>query len=306
MTVSAVRRRRSAFAAGLATIAMALGFTAIPAEAAPPPQADYVALGDSYTAGTGAGAAYRPAGVACWQSQPGYVDVVGKTGRVNLVAIAACHGAVLSTLSPAYDQVIITPTVEQQLNGLVFAQKISPDTELVSITAGANDLGFSSVLGACALFNEQVCAGAVGQATSPTALGMLGAGLVQTYAAIHTVAPNARIAVMGYPRLFDPASPFAPIPAANQELMNQGTAAVNATIAAAASTANSLHQVNAQFVDVTAAFTGHAVNSTDPWIVLDPAQPTADYNFHPNKAGHSLGYAATLMTAVKPAQLVRR
>jgi lysophospholipase L1-like esterase len=287
-------------------MAMAFGFTAIPAEAAPPPQVDYVALGDSYTAGTGAGAAYRPAGVACWQSQPGYVDDVGKTGRVNLVANAACHGAVLTTASPAYDTAIITPTVDQQLTGLIFAQKISPATELVSITAGANDLGFASVLGACALFNEQVCAGAVGQATSPTALGMLGAELVQTYAAIHAVAPNARIAVMGYPRLFDPASPFAPIPAANQQLMNQGTATVNATIAAAASMANTLHQVNAQYVDVTAAFAGHAVNSTDPWIVLDPAQPTADYNFHPNKAGHSLGYAATLMTAVKPAQLVRR
>lgn len=305
MTASAVRRRRSAFAAGLA-IAMALGFAAIPAEAAPQAKTDYVALGDSYTAGTGAGAAYRPDGVACWQSTPGYVNVVGRTGRVNPVANAACHGAVLSTLSPAYDHVIFTPTVEQQLAGLVFSQKISPDTELVSITAGANDLGFSLVLGGCAASIEPVCAGYIGQATSPTALGMLSTGLVQTYAAIHAVAPNAKIAVMGYPLLFEPTSQVAPIPATNQVLMNQATVTVNATIASAVIAANTAHHVNAQYVDVTAVFTGHAVNSEVPWLVLDAAQPTPDYNFHPNKAGHSQGYAAALMSAVKPAQLARQ
>jgi lysophospholipase L1-like esterase len=286
-------------------MAMAMGLTAIPAEAASPPPVDYVALGDSYTAGTGAGEPYRPPGVDCWQSRRGYVDIVGQTGRVNLVANAACHGAVLSQASPTWDPVIYTPTVQEQLGGLVLAGKISAGTELVSITAGANDLGFSFVLGACSVSSEQVCAGAIDQATSSTALSFLTASLVQTYASIHAAAPNAKIAVMGYPLLFDPASSFAPIPPAHQQLMNQATVAVNATIASAADIANGLYQANAQYVDVTARFAGHASNSVAPWIVLDTARPTADYNFHPNRAGHSLGYAAALMTAVKPAQLVR-
>lgn len=305
MTNPTGRRRLPAFAAGLATLAMALGFTAVPADAAPPPRVDYVALGDSYTAGTGAGAAERPEGVDCWQSHPGYVDVVGKTGRVNLVANAACHGAVLSTSSPFYDPIIYTPTIEEQLAGLVASGLLSADTELVSITAGANDLGFSYVLGACSISTE-ACTAALGQTTSAGSLQALQAALVQTYAAIHAIAPNATIAVMGYPLLFDPTSPIAPIPAANQVLINQATLVLNATLAEAVETANLLYQANAIYVDVTARFAGHEVNSADPWLVLDLTDPTADYNFHPNRAGHSLGYAAALMGAVKPAKLSRQ
>ena len=48
-----LRRRRTALAAGLATVAMAAGLAAVPAQAAD--RTRYVALGDSYAAGLGAG-----------------------------------------------------------------------------------------------------------------------------------------------------------------------------------------------------------------------------------------------------------
>ncbi|MDQ0663088.1 lysophospholipase L1-like esterase [Arthrobacter ulcerisalmonis] len=305
MGIAALRRRIPAFAGGLASLVMASGLAALPAEAAPAAKVDYVALGDSYTAGTGAGAAERPAGVDCWQSHPGYVDVVGKTGRVNLVANAACHGAVLSAASPTYDPVIYTPTVQEQLLFLRNTGALSSGTELVSITAGANDLGFAYVLGVCAFSEETTCEAAVSQATSQGALTSLTAGLVQTYSAIHAAAPDARIAAPGYPLLFEPTSQFAPIPTANQVLMNQATLKVNATIARAVSTANSLYGANAQYIDVTGSFSGHAANSLDPWLQLNLNNFAADYNFHPNKEGHR-AYASALLEAVKPAQLVTR
>ncbi|MDQ0767830.1 lysophospholipase L1-like esterase [Pseudarthrobacter defluvii] len=260
-----------------------------------------MALGDSYTAGTGAGAEERPAGLSCWESHPGYVDLVAKTGRVDLVGNAACHGAVLSTASPTYDSVIHTPTVREQLLGLVGEGKLGPDTELVSITAGANDLGFSGVLGVCALYGETACQAAVAQATSPAALASLTAGLVQTYSAIHQAAPNARIVVLGYPMLFDPSSSFAPIPVANQVLINGATLAVNATISGAVATANGLYGTNARYVDVVSRFAGHAANSLDPWLQLDPNNFAADYNFHPNAAGHR-AYASAVMGSISSAQ----
>ncbi len=130
------RRRHAGFAAGLASLAMALGFTALPADAAPS-RIDYVALGDSYPAGTGAGAAERPPGLDCWQSHPGYVDFLRRTRDVRLRANAACHGAVLSELSPTYDREIYTPTVREQIEFLVRSRALSPETELVTITAGA-------------------------------------------------------------------------------------------------------------------------------------------------------------------------
>jgi lysophospholipase L1-like esterase len=299
-----LRRRHSAFAAGLATLAMALGFTALPAEAAPREQVDYVALGDSYTAGTGSDAAKRPYGVDCWQSHPGYVDVVAKAPSVNLVANAACHGAVLSKLSPTYDRAIYTPTVHEQIRSLVTMKALSRKTELVSITAGANDLGFARVLGVCAVSDETACRAAVAAATSSKALAFLTASLIQTYGTIQVTAPNARIAVLGYPLLFAPTSPFAPIPQANQATMNLATLVVNRTIAEAVRKADAWPLTDIEYVDVTDEFLGHAVNSAEPWIQLSPTDFAADYNFHPNQAGHQ-AYASALLEAVKPAQLVR-
>ncbi len=295
MAPSVVRRRRSAFAAGLATMAMALGFTTVPAQAVPPPTVDYVALGDSYTAGTGAGPVNRPRGDDCWQSHPGYVDVISRTNRVDLVANAACHGALLVQPSPG------TTSVAEQLQGLVAAGQLSAETDLVTITAGANDLGFSSVLGACSVSSE-ACALALSQLNTAD-LEALHTTLVQTYVAIQSIAPNATIVVFGYPFIFDPSSEFAPLHPADQLKINQATLTLNRTIESAVLTATYLG-VHAVYVDVTERFAGHAVNSSDPWLVLNLRDPHADYTFHPNKAGHSLGYAAALLAVTAQSQLI--
>lgn len=310
MTNPAVRRRRPAFAAGLATLAMALGFTAIPADAAPPPKdVDYVAIGDSYTAGTGSlvgtgSELVFTTPLPCLQTHPfGYVDVVDAASPVNLVENAACHGAVLSKSSPRYDPVIIIPTVEEQIQSLIASGRLSSDTELVSLTAGANDAGVNAVIPACAASTEEVCKQAV--ASSITAMPSVGANLTRALAAIHRAAPNAKIVTLGYPRLFDPTSPAAIIPPANQTLVNQGTALLNATLATAVATSNVFYRANAQYIDVTARFRGHEVNSADPWIVLNTTDPADPRNFHPNKAGHQ-AYADALVAAVNLPALARR
>src|SRR6476620_1534055 len=77
MKRSAARRRYKAFASGLASMAIALGLAAIPAQAATPQRdVDYVALGDSYTAGTGADTSglFVPT-PPCTQTAGGYVDI---------------------------------------------------------------------------------------------------------------------------------------------------------------------------------------------------------------------------------------
>lgn len=304
MGIAPVRRRQSALAAGLAALAMALGFTAIPANAAPAPKIDYVALGDSYTAGTGAGAAERPASMDCWPSSGGYVDLVAKTGRIDLEANAACHGAVLFGLpapSPFYDFNLYTPSIDEQIKLLTSSGALSADTELVSITAGANDLGFAYVLGQCAFYGEGACRTAVAAVTSEGGLYLLTQNLIKTYSAIREAAPNATIVVLGYPLLFDTTDPYTtlPISITSQELINRATLTINTVIEAAADSAG------VKYVDVADEFAGHEVNSADPWLQLDPFNFTADYNFHPNHEGHR-AYASALLAAVKPGQLVRR
>ncbi|MEO5779008.1 MAG: SGNH/GDSL hydrolase family protein [Arthrobacter oryzae] len=300
MENSNTRRPRPALTGGLAALAMVLGLAAVPAGAAPPAKLAYVSVGDSYSAGTGAGVANNP-GSACWQSSPGYVDDVGRTGRVSLVANAACHGALLSggSATSVRNQIaaLATPTAGSPTPALNSA------TGLVSITAGANDVGVYQVLSVCATSSSAQCSAAV--ALSGAALPGLRAGLTATYLGLKQVAPNARIAVLGYPRLFDPANGFPVIPPTNQIILNQATDQLNASIAAAVG-ASRAAGVDAQFVDVTDRFAGHAANSRDPWLVLDQSNPTADYNFHPTSTGYDEGYKSAIMGSVKPAQLAKK
>ena len=300
MATHRARRRHLAFAGGLVALALTLGFTASPATAAPPPPVTYVALGDSYTAGTGAGGLYRPP-VACWQSHPGYVDDVAATGRVTLLDNLACHGAVLFPAGPFYDG--LTPSVFEQINSTA-GQSALHNAELVSITAGAVDAGSLLALQACSTPDAQLCEGTVNGIIAN--LPVVESGLEIIYQTIRASAPGATIAVLGYPRLFDPANGLPVIPPANQAQVNLAIDALNTTIAKAVADS----QTNAKFIDVTKKFLGHAANSADPWLVmvLAPVPPfdrLPDANFHPNAAGH-LAYAAALLSATKPAQLAKR
>ena len=66
------------------------------------------------------------------------------------------------------------------------------DAELVSITAGANDLGFAQIIGICATLSPMDCRNAVTAATSEASLGALTLALADTYKAIQAAAPAMR------------------------------------------------------------------------------------------------------------------
>jgi lysophospholipase L1-like esterase len=303
MEKALVRRRHSAFAAGLATVAMALGFTAIPADAAPPPpRVDLVAIGDSYTAGTGAGT--FPALTPCIQTPNGYVDLVGKTGRISLAANAACHGALLTQDSDIPHDPRI-PSVEQQIDFLITSGALTANTELVSVTAGANDVGVTGILVTCLTQLPQACLAAVQAAAA--IFPSMQADLVTAYRRIHDAAPNAEIVVPGYPRLVDPTIPFGQVDPAVLNAIDTAVDTLNSSIRAAVNASGT----GATFVDVRERFVGHEVNSSDPWIFFTAPTITSGgtlvfdpRNFHPTPAGHR-AYASALLAAVKPGQLVR-
>lgn len=309
MALLALRRRRGAFAAVLATTVLALG-AAAPATASPStPHVDYVALGDSYTAGTGAnfGIGAFPWTFPCIQTPGGYVDAVNSQPGVELAANGACHGALLNTVAQPGN----VPSVSDQISFLTATGKLTASTELVSLTAGANDISVNTVLFQCSTATEAACQAAVVGAVK--AMPGVAANLVRSLKAIRGAAPNARIVVLGYPRLFDPVGGTPIAPPANQALANKGTALLNATLAASVLTARAVYRVNTQYVDVTARFSGHAANNfAAPWIVfstvpvLDPfGNPIPDpRNFHPNAFGHA-AYAAALAEAVNLPALAR-
>ncbi|HJV97596.1 MAG TPA: SGNH/GDSL hydrolase family protein [Arthrobacter sp.] len=299
MTLPELRRRRPAFAAGLATLAMALGFTAIPADAAPPSaDVDLVAVGDSYTAGVGAGDYITPP--PCVQTNGGYVTYLEALAIVDDESTnAACSGALL--VNGPSD----IPSVMEQIAALDASETLSGRTELVTLTAGANDLDFTTPLAVCAQYTLDMCAQAVLAAQAK--LPGIQADLVEALAAIHQAAPRAKIVVSGYALLFDPEGGLTLMTPDAQRLVNAGTVALNGAIDQAVDAANVGAKANAQYVDVMDEFADHAINSISaaPWINFNPADPFAPQNFHPNAAGHE-AYADAITADVNLQALARR
>ena len=261
MTNPAVRRRRPAFAAGLAVMAMALGFTAIPADAAPPTRIDYVALGDSFAAGQGAAPYTDP---ACFVSRKGYPVIADNLRNVQLTTNAGCSGQVAADV--AADALAA----------------VDSGTEIVTVTVGGNDLGTTNVILACLPAPTPECGGALATVQTKLTDGSLAASLAGVVAAIRTKSLTAKIVFTGYPRLFAPDHPFAAV-------ANPLADALNGVIAGVASGTGS------QFVDVSGAFAAHGIGSAEPWINFSAAGVQDPANFHPNSQGYRQGYYASLV-----------
>jgi lysophospholipase L1-like esterase len=233
---------------------------------------NYVALGDSYSSGVGTGV-YDPASGSCARSPLSYPPLWASEHHPASFGFVACSGA----------------TTEDVLATQIPALQVS--TNLVTITIGGNDSGFGPVVGTCtAARDDQTCFAAV-DAAEAFERSVLPGRLARTYAAIRGAAPDARVVVLGYPRLFDLApscaDPLVPNLTRRKKL-NEGADMLNAVIEKTAS-----KQPGFSFTDVRGRFTGHGVCSPDPWI-NGPSVPPSVGPYHPNQAGYRLGYLDAL------------
>lgn len=222
----------------------------------------YVALGDSYSSGVGA-SPYDPASGACARSARSYAPLFAAEHRTSFT-FAACSGAKTADV------------LATQIGAL------NASTDLVTITIGGNDIGFSKVLGTCTLSStDSGCATAVDVAEA-SAVTVLSARLVHTYAAIRHAAPNARVTVLGYPRLFETTANCTEpgVPNLTRRIkLNQGDDLLNRV------TRTISHLFGFTFVDVRNAFAGHSLCSADPWIHT-PTVPTIIGPYHPTPTGY--------------------
>lgn len=222
----------------------------------------YVALGDSYAAGLGAGGA--PQGGACRRSPDAYPARAAASLPGLRLDTRACSGA----------------TTTDVLAGQVPA--VTPAARLVTVTAGGNDAGFASVMVGCAL---APCGPAVA-AAARLVRSLLPARLDALYRAVRARAPAARVLVLGYPRLFGPlwcpgAAGFSTM---ERGALNALADALDAVLAARAAAAG------VRYRSTIGAFAAHGVCSPDPWLHgLDPWHPS--WSFHPTRTGQARGYA---------------
>ena len=262
--MSHLSRAAGAFASLALVVPALAGSTA---SAAPAQPVDLDALGDSYASGFGV-----PPYEACGQSQAAPAVQLDGRKKIVLDDFVACAGATTTSL-----------VAGGQLEAL------DEDTDLVTLSIGGNDVGWSGAVAACLGGTDQQCAGVLALTTDRVANQLPGL-LGSVYAQISDAAPDAQVVVTGYPQLFSPEhGAFLAASLAEQHALNDGADLLNAVIAEAASA----HGFD--FVDVTQRFQGHGVNAPDPWI-LGPFDPGA---FHPDADGYET-YAAALTAAINP------
>lgn len=230
----------------------------------------YVALGDSYSSGVGAGN-YDSSSGSCKRSTKAYPALWAAANSPSSFAFVACSGARTGDV----------------LNNQISA--VTSSTALVSITVGGNDAGFASIMTTCVLQSESTCLNAVNQAVS-FAQNQLPALLDQVYTAIRARAPSAHVVVLGYSRLYKIGGGcWFGIGDTKRKALNGAADALNTTIAKRAADAGFT------FADIRPAFTGHEICSGAPW--LHSTTLPIDESYHPNASGQSQGYLPVFRAA---------
>ena len=254
---------------GSALVALLGPLLTQPAQAAAPV---YVALGDSYSSGTGT-RSYINDGTSCQRSTQAYPSLIA-AARGYALNFRACSGARIPD---------VTAT---QLSAL------STATTYVTISVGGNDAGFADVLTECALPGWLSNCGRAINGAQSYINNTLPGQLSTLYAAIRSRAPSAQVVVVGYPRIFmgEDCNAFTWFSPSEQSRLNQTADLMNSRTAAVAA-ANGF-----TFANPTNAFIGHAV-CDDPEYLNGLSYPISE-SYHPNTLGHSRGYTPVVSPAV--------
>ncbi|MEJ7833188.1 MAG: SGNH/GDSL hydrolase family protein [Nocardioides sp.] len=253
-------RWRLLTAIALASVATFLAPTPAAQAAAP----SYVALGDSYSSGTGT-RSYISDGTSCQRSTYAYPSLIAAQ-RGYALNFRACSGATIPDVT------------NTQLSAL------SGTTNYVTISVGGNDAGFGNVLTECAKpWWASDCNKAIDGAQS-FINNTLPGRLNTLYSSIRSRASTAKVVVVGYPRVFNgedcnAGTYFSP---AEETRLNQTADLLNGKLSAAAG-ARSF-----SFANPTSRFVGHAVCDSTEWL-NGLSSPTSE-SYHPNRLGHSSGY----------------
>ncbi|MGW0625024.1 SGNH/GDSL hydrolase family protein [Streptomyces sp. NPDC002758] len=255
------RSRLTAYViATLLAVSAALTGAAATAQAA---TGGYVALGDSYSSGVGAGS-YIDSSGSCDRSTKAYPYLWNAAHAPSSFAFNACSGAVT------------TDVINNQLGSL------SSSTALVSLTIGGNDAGFADVMTTCVTSSDSTCISRINTARSYISNTLPGR-LDSVYSAIRSKAPSARVVVLGYPRFYELSTTCIGLSDTKRAAINSASDLLNSTIAGRVAASGFV------FGDVRTTFTGHEICSGSSWLHsvnwLDIGE-----SYHPTATGHSSGY----------------
>ncbi|MGW8527784.1 MULTISPECIES: SGNH/GDSL hydrolase family protein [Nocardiopsidaceae] len=227
---------------------------------------NYVALGDSYSSGDGAGdydpATAEPGG--CWRSENAYPKVIGEefdfSGSLAFYACSTHKGE---------DMLGQIGTPESQI------ERVTENTSLVTLGIGGNDLGFTPVLRTCIvrmpLLESSVCVEQ--EEDLERRMDAFEETLAEVLGEIRDRAPDARVLVLGYPRLFpeEPPGMYYTLTVSDQVWLNSLAQRFNERIR------DGVYEVDGEvyggrrtgsveYVNTFSALNGYEVSAEESWL----------------------------------------
>ncbi len=240
----------------------------------PDTNSEYVALGSSFAAGLGLGLRVPGSPIVCQRSVNGYPQQLARMTGLSLTDMS-CSGATASHVLRG-GQVFLGPQIDA----------LGPDTRLVTMTAGGNDIAYVGDLTAMAYRRR---GGVVGflvgrfwngaQPAADRKFDQLLANLVATLVEIQRRAPQARVFMVTYPVILPPEGTCAGLGIGEDEakLMRQ------VGVRLAEVTREAAQEAGVTIVDMDQFSTGHDACGPVAWV--NGAAPEHGAPFHPTLAG---------------------
>jgi lysophospholipase L1-like esterase len=264
------------------------GTTALPASAR------YVAMGSSYASGPGITQAADARDPRCSRSSDNYAHQIARSLKLDLIDVS-CSGATTKHVLEGWNE--LAPQIDA----------LTPDTALVTVTIGGNDLGYIGRLFAASCNGgdtsadavQAVCAGmraragAAGTslpvAPDPAAWAAVEAGLTAIAHEVHRRAPRARLIFVEYLTALPPGATCAAVPLSPTDAQ----AARDTYDRLARLTEVVARRSGAGVLPVAALSRGHDACAREPWVTsFVPSAPGAFVPYHPNLAGMTAVAAA--------------
>ena len=251
-----------ALTAAAATAAAIL--SAAPASAS---SAHFVALGDSYASGLGAGS-YGSSG-SCDRSANAAAQLWTNANGPSSFGFTACSGASTSDV------------INNQLAPL------NSGTTLVSLIVGGDDVGFSSTMEDCVIWGTSTCVSDV-NADEAQARSVLPGRFDTLLSTIKAKAPSARIVFLDYPDFYDLNVSFCiGLSGTSRAKIDEGINVLDSLIQQAAA------RDGAVFADVRPIWSGHELCDGAGWLNSVDWTNFGD-SYHPTATGQSSGYYPVL------------
>ncbi|MGW4204226.1 SGNH/GDSL hydrolase family protein [Streptomyces sp. NPDC004726] len=291
----------TALAAGAVVPAQFVG--AQPAAAA---DRQWVALGDSYTAGVirAAGDTFEIPRDGCERTDRSYPQVIDRDlGSLFDLTNVSCGAATIENVTDEAQEPIgrhLPPFVEDPDYPFPAvppqSEAVGPGTDVITVGVGGNTLGFADILRKCPELGQE--SGGVGTpckdalaAGIPDRLNKVSQEYDRMLNVLHERAPHAKILAVGYPTIvpkdtskcrYNDLTQFGSITQGDLDWLRQDVLEpLNATIEKSTGT-----QAAAGFVDLYDSSQNHSVCDAGKWMEGFITAPDQLSFVHPNALGH--------------------